>query len=59
MPQHRAGLIVSGLAVLCLAQLLGEAFVRLLDIPVPGAVAGLVMLSGVLLWSGHIPHGTR
>lgn len=59
MPQQRAGLIVAGLSVLCLAQLAGEAVVRLAGLPVPGAVLGLVLLAALLLVRGRISEGVR
>lgn len=43
------------MAVLLLFHLLGEILVRLLGLPLPGPVAGLVLLFLVLLWRGGVP----
>jgi holin-like protein len=43
------------MAVLLIFQLLGELIVRLLELPVPGPVVGLVLLFLVLLWRGAVP----
>lgn len=40
---------INGLTVLCLFQLLGEIVVRLLQVPVPGAVLGMLFLFVSLL----------
>ena len=40
--------MIRGLLVLLTCQLLGEALVALLDLPVPGPVVGMVLLLGVL-----------
>lgn len=36
-------------------QLLGELLVRLLDIPLPGALAGMLLLLAALLMLGRVP----
>ena len=35
-------------------QLLGESIVQLTDLPVPGAIIGLVLLYAILMWRGEI-----
>ena len=41
--------MILGLAVLLACQLLGEVVVALLELPIPGPVAGMVLLLGALL----------
>jgi len=36
-------------------QLLGEILVRLLDLPLPGALVGMLLLLAALLRLGHVP----
>ena len=40
--------MIGGLAVLLLFQLAGEVLTRIGDLPVPGPVVGMVLLTGVL-----------
>lgn len=42
--------MIAALATLLVFQLLGEALVRALDLPVPGPVLGLALLLPVLAW---------
>ena len=51
-----AGLAAAALA-LVLAQIIGTAAMQGLGLPIPGPVAGLVLLLGVLAVSGGIPAG--
>lgn len=44
--------MIQGFSLLLLFQLLGEATVRLLQLPVPGPVAGMALLLLGLLWRG-------
>jgi holin-like protein len=49
--------MIGGLAVLLLFQLAGEILVRLLDLPVPGPVAGMILLFLALIVGGKVPSG--
>jgi holin-like protein len=42
--------VIVGLLWLLGCQLVGEVVVRLLDVPIPGPVVGLVLLWGLLVW---------
>lgn len=42
--------LLQGLAILLLCQLVGESLVRLLHLPLPGPVLGLLLLMGALGW---------
>ena len=44
--------MLQGLALIFLCQLAGETLVRLLGVPVPGPVAGMVILLGGLVLAG-------
>lgn len=46
-------------AVLLVLQLLGELFVRLTGLPIPGALIGLLALFGGLVWLGRLPVALR
>jgi holin-like protein len=41
--------------LLIVLQLIGEVFVRISGLPVPGAVIGLVLLYSILVYRGEIP----
>jgi holin-like protein len=47
------------LTVLLLFQLVGEVIARLLDLPVPGPVIGMLLLLGALLLRGAAPDTLR
>jgi holin-like protein len=47
--------MVRALTVLLLFQLVGEVIARLLDLPVPGPVIGMLLLLGALLLRGELP----
>lgn len=47
--------MISAWAALLGFQLLGELLVRVLALPVPGALLGLVFLAGYLMWLGRAP----
>ena len=47
--------MILGLSILLLFQLAGEILVRLLDVPVPGPVVGMVLLFIALLIRGGAP----
>ncbi|MDD0811417.1 CidA/LrgA family protein [Curvibacter sp. RS43] len=49
--------MIHGLATLFLLQLLGEALVFALHLPVPGPLLGMVLLAAFLVWRGHVPEG--
>lgn len=51
--------VLFSLAALLLMQLLGDAIVRLLGLPLPGALVGLLLLFGALLYRGHMPKALR
>ena len=51
--------MVAALLSLLAFQLLGEAFVRLLRLPVPGPVAGMAGLFAVLAIRGRVPEALR
>jgi len=40
-------------------QLLGELLVRTAGLPLPGPLAGLLLLFGGLVWLGRVPRGLR
>ncbi|WP_300682112.1 CidA/LrgA family protein [Nocardioides sp.] len=42
--------MISGLTWLVCLQLVGEVIVRVLDLPVPGAVIGMLLLLALLVW---------
>jgi putative effector of murein hydrolase LrgA (UPF0299 family) len=44
---------------LVLMQLIGEALVRFLDVPLPGALLGFLLLFGALVVHGRLPKGLR
>ncbi|PWC39074.1 CidA/LrgA family protein [Azospirillum sp. TSO35-2] len=43
------------LTLLLLCQLAGELAARLLHLPVPGPVLGMLLMFAGLLWRGHVP----
>ena len=45
--------MIAAIAGLLLCQLIGEVLVRALALPLPGPVAGLVLLFGLLAWRGR------
>ncbi|MGC9349193.1 MAG: CidA/LrgA family protein [Anaerolineae bacterium] len=49
--------MIGGLALLLLFQLAGEILVRLLELPVPGPVAGMILLFLALMAWGKAPDG--
>lgn len=51
--------MVSGFLILLCCQLLGELVVYMLDIPVPGAVVGMVLLLIGLMMRGEVTSGLR
>ncbi|WJJ93719.1 CidA/LrgA family protein [Neopusillimonas aromaticivorans] len=46
-------------AVLLVLQLVGEVFVRMTGLPIPGALIGLLALFGGLVWLGRLPAALR
>ncbi|MFU8895208.1 MAG: CidA/LrgA family protein [Gammaproteobacteria bacterium] len=51
--------MLQGLTLIFLCQLAGETLVRLLGVPIPGPVAGMVILLLGLVVAGGIPAGLR
>lgn len=51
--------MVQGVLLLLLCQLVGEAIVFLLNIPIPGSVVGMVLLLSGLMFYGRVPDGLR
>lgn len=51
--------MLQGLTLIFFCQLLGEALVRLLGVPFPGPVAGMVILLAGLVVSGGPPESLR
>ena len=49
--------MLHALAALLLAQLLGEAIVRALGLPVPGPVVGMMLLFALMLFRTPLPSG--
>ena len=49
--------MLHALAALLLAQLLGEAIVRALGLPVPGPVVGMMLLFALMLFRAPLPSG--
>jgi holin-like protein len=47
--------MLGGFAVLLVFQLIGEVIVRMLAIPVPGPVVGMLLLLSMLLVRGSVP----
>lgn len=47
--------MIGALAILLLLQLTGEVLVRVLGLPVPGPVLGMLLLFAALLLRGHAP----
>ncbi|MBF0305944.1 MAG: CidA/LrgA family protein [Alphaproteobacteria bacterium] len=45
------------ITLLLLCQLAGEVAVRLVGLPVPGPVLGMMLLFGGLVWKGAVPEG--
>ncbi len=52
-------MFIHGIAILFICQFIGEVLVRLLGIPVPGPVIGMVLMLALLLKLGRIPPGIR
>ncbi len=51
--------MIAGVLILLLCQLIGESIVIFLDIPVPGAVLGILIIFLFLLIKGSVPDGLR
>ena len=51
--------MIQGFLILLGCQLLGELIVTLLDVPIPGAVVGMVVLLVGLMVIGKVPEGLR
>lgn len=51
--------VLCAVAALFVMQMLGEALVRLLGVPLPGPLIGLLLLFGALVWHGRLPNGLR
>jgi len=51
--------LLGGITILLLCQLAGEVCARLLGLPVPGPVLGMVLLLGLLIWRKGPPAGLR
>jgi putative effector of murein hydrolase LrgA (UPF0299 family) len=51
--------VLLAILTLVLMQLIGEGLVRFLDVPVPGALVGFVLLFGGLVLHGRLPRGLR
>jgi putative effector of murein hydrolase LrgA (UPF0299 family) len=51
--------VLYAVAILFVMQLLGDALVRLLGVPLPGPLAGLLLLFVALLVYGKTPKGLR
>jgi holin-like protein len=51
--------MLSGLALILGCQLIGEFMARLLGLPVPGPVLGMLLLLGVFIAGKGVPPGTR
>jgi holin-like protein len=51
--------MLAALTVLLVYQLIGEALVQLLDLPVPGPVVGMLLLFVTLLLRGEAPESLR
>jgi holin-like protein len=45
---------MSAIFLLILLQLVGESFVQVSGLPVPGAVVGLVLLYAIFVWRGEV-----
>lgn len=51
--------MIVGITLLFLMQLLGEALVYLFHLPLPGPLAGMLLLLLVLVVRGQVPQGLR
>lgn len=51
--------MVQGFLILLVCQLVGEALVTTLDVPIPGSVVGMVVLLIGLMILGKVPEGLR
>lgn len=51
--------MLAGLALILGCQLVGEFLARLLGLPVPGPVLGMLLLLAVFMLRGGVPDGTR
>jgi len=51
--------VLYAMATLLVMQLAGEVFVRVLSLPVPGALVGLLLMFAGLLFRGRLPKGLR
>lgn len=45
--------MLNAIALLLICQLMGEMIVRLIGLPLPGPVIGMLLLFGWLTWRGH------
>jgi len=52
-----AAALVAGVLALVIAQLMGTALMQGLGLPIPGAVAGLLILLAVMAVTGGVPEG--
>lgn len=51
--------VLLAILTLVLMQLIGEALVRFLEVPLPGALIGFLLLFGGLVLYGRLPQGLR
>ncbi|WP_300467156.1 CidA/LrgA family protein [Breoghania sp.] len=51
--------MIAALTILLLCQLMGEIIVRLLSLPLPGPIAGLVLLAVGLSIRGNVPENAE
>ena len=51
--------VLSAVAVLFIMQLLGEAAVHLTGLPLPGPLAGMLLMLAALIFLGRVPAGLR
>ena len=51
--------MIGALTLLLVYQLAGETIVRLLGLPVPGPVLGMLLLLATLMWRGSTPEPLR
>ena len=51
--------VLRAIAAIFLMQLVGEALVRLLGVPLPGSLLGLLLMFGCLVYMGRLPQGLR
>ena len=51
--------MLHGFALLLVFQLVGEFLSRVLQLPIPGPVLGMMLLFSALIWLGRVPKGLR